>query len=364
MPSYKIIQQDTVLLAQPKMIELFGRSSALFLNQLHYWIHNKQTSGKIQNGIKWVYNNLHEWAHQLKLSERQIQRIICTLREKDVIHVERLSGNKSNRTNYYTINYQKLEKLTGPDHLIDETPVLKATSNHDILSSSSRQNVVMVIQNSPHKEFNKSDEIILNEKTKKNEPFLKQVLQDQNNFFKENMSSPKNTTSQDMLKLWNLYLSKAQTAMRKDLAPLLVAAFKHKFDENLEQWEHYCKTLATSSYLMSNAFDLNLKWALKYATIERVRAGGFGVKDVQIQPDIQEAQRQALQHITQCNEDIRCKEIRQKILQAFGAIKYNTWLTRVCFEKNRTGEGVILKPNSAFVAHYIEREFGDILKNL
>lgn len=111
---------------------------------------------------------------------------------------------------------------------------------------------------------------------------------------------------------------------------------------------------------MGKTFDLSLKWALKFSTMERLRAGGLGVKDIVCKPNVHQAHHQALEHIKQCEEESTCQEIRRKVLQAFGAIKYNTWFKDVRLQE-RAGE-IILIPPSAFVADYIEKEFGQLLQ--
>ena len=45
MQTYKLLEQDSVLLSQPLLIEHFGRAGAQFLSQLHYWLEMKETLG-------------------------------------------------------------------------------------------------------------------------------------------------------------------------------------------------------------------------------------------------------------------------------------------------------------------------------
>lgn len=361
MQTYKLIKEDYVLLSQPILVKEFGRSKAQFLSQLHYWISKGQ--GTQHENLSWIFNTVEAWADQLQLSVRQIKRIIKELREKGVIFTKKLSLHKSNQTNYYSINYERLKHLSNQKKTNENVKNHRQSPRHthsDMMTPSKGQNDPLVIQRITNKDYDKSEFEGMMESQGKGEggAFLDPVNQDQNN----NLTKIKNTTSQDMVRIWNKVVCKSPTSLTKELAPLLVAAFKQKFNACLNKWEHYCQTLTSSEYMMGKTFDLNLKWALKFATIERVRAGGFGVKEIACKVDEHEAYDQALKHIERCHEESTCQEIRRNVLQAFGAVKYNTWFQKVRLEE-RAGE-VIVVPPSAFVAHYIEKEFGNILQKM
>ena len=99
------------LIAQAHLIDEFGRTGAQFINQLHYWLQKKNV-GIIHDNKKWIYNTAEEWAKQLRVSTRTIERHISTFLKLGVIKVEKLSSHKSNRTNFLTLNYEILENLT------------------------------------------------------------------------------------------------------------------------------------------------------------------------------------------------------------------------------------------------------------
>ena len=68
--------------------------------------------------------------------------------------------------------------------------------------------------------------------------------------------------------------------------------FQDKFEANMDQWQHYCKLIASSDFLMGkvNKFKAWLIWAIKPDNIDNVMAGGYGVteKEKNVSNDIEE----------------------------------------------------------------------------
>jgi hypothetical protein len=413
MQTFKLLSNDSVLLSQPKLIEEFGRAGAQLLSQLHYWLSKKETLGCNNKGVRWIYNSADAWSEQLCISPRQIQRIVKKLTDIGILLVEKLSVNKYNRTNHFTINYQTLEQYIGSN-------VLKPAENSITTKSRNaiRQNDAMYIQKLPNKDFNKSDEFSKNfevlGKVSSNlsnslqtfeKPQVKQVKNLQlkpkkvleakilavvnveevlqisaspstpNNSvtsINKAVVSPselavKTSTVQDMLKIWNdSFAGRAETKLSKDLAAMLVAAFKSKFANNIVNWQNYCEQLRSSEYLMADAFKLTIGWALKFSTIDRIRAGELGVKlntteggvkdnsvrfdDIQI--------NQMIEVLTESNQ---AKELRHKIAQAVGHAVYFSWFHSAKFCEEG-GEISMIAPNP-FVEQYWETHFEWVIKH-
>jgi predicted transcriptional regulator len=94
----------------PSLAVAIGLNQALFLQQVHYWL---QTSKKVHDGKKWTYNTIEEWCEQFPFfSKSTINRTVADLVDSGLLIVEKLSENKHDRTNYYTIDYVKLDKST------------------------------------------------------------------------------------------------------------------------------------------------------------------------------------------------------------------------------------------------------------
>jgi hypothetical protein len=95
----------------PRLSKSIGKGGSIFVTSLHFLLNN-QSIGKQQDGKKWVSNTAVQWAKYLGYSTRQIDRIVSSLREKQIILVKKLNGSKGNSTNYYTVNYAKLWEIT------------------------------------------------------------------------------------------------------------------------------------------------------------------------------------------------------------------------------------------------------------
>ena len=92
------------------MVKILSRAKMDFLCLLHYQITN--CSQKIEHdSLLWTPRTFDEWAANLGISERTINRIITSLRQEKIILTEKLASHKTNRTNYYTINYPTLWRL-------------------------------------------------------------------------------------------------------------------------------------------------------------------------------------------------------------------------------------------------------------
>ncbi len=83
-----------------------------FLQQLNYWIKNRSGVGVDHDGRRWVYNTSKEWSEDLEtISERTVTRAISILREEGVIITKALNSHKAVRTNYFTIDYDRLFEI-------------------------------------------------------------------------------------------------------------------------------------------------------------------------------------------------------------------------------------------------------------
>ena len=153
-----------------------------------------------------------------------------------------------------------------------------------------------------------------------------------------------------MLAQWNNTFPSSSTKMSKDLAPLLLSAFKQKCDGNMKRWENYLHRLQSSDYIASDEFNLTLNWALKFKTIDRIFKGELGAKDIPVQFD----------HIqtSTTSEPMSCGDIRSLILQKLGANTYNAWFTKVKFVEV-SGE-IKMKAENKFIEDYILQHFGSV----
>ena len=141
----KLLTSDTPIIILPTLAAEFGLLEAAFLQQLHY-SSLQDKIGIRHSGHKWVYNTLDQWHDQLPCwSIASLERAITKLRKLGIIHIQQLSQHRSNRTNYYRIDYPKIAHLidfaipSNCDHdhlnLMDSTP--QPDANHPIKMRSS-----------------------------------------------------------------------------------------------------------------------------------------------------------------------------------------------------------------------------------
>lgn len=395
MQTYKLVEEDPVLLSQPLLIEHFGRAGAQFLSQLHYWLEHPKC-GQQHQGQKWIYNTENSWADQLKLSVRQFRRHVSHLSHKGIIFVQKLNPHKSNRTNYFSINYVLLDELLKKNNsssILGIPPENRTFVHQDKMSSSSGQNVLVYNDTkTTNKDINKSEEVSIKQTGQggikrnqvervnniKNRKLLKVEETKQDNhekaYERQNSTHPKivaetatskTSTVQDMLAIWNKTLGeKTKVIMSKDLAPLLVSAYSKKFEQNLEQWKRYCEQIKSSSYLTGEVFQLSIFWALKFRVIDRIRAGEFGVKlniveqGTRENPILDEGQIRVL--IERLEEPNQAKILRHQIATAIGAAAYYSWFHHAKLE-TRHGEIQLKAPNS-FVEQVWETQFPWVMK--
>ena len=385
MQTYKLLEQDSVLLSQPLLIEHFGRAGAQFLSQLHYWLEKKETLGCKYQDSHWIYNSAESWAKQLHLSVRQIRRLISKFVESGVLRVEKLNPYKSIRTNYYSIDYDKLNASVSPKNNLET----RSFVHGDILSPSSCHNGTIYIETkTTNKDINKSDatpiervwqggtkikqvdlvNMMIPKDMEKKEETVVGLITPQTSLVTENSNTEaiqlkkKTTTSQDMLMIWNTILGeKAQSSMSKELAPLLVSAFHKKFEQSLDQWKSYCELIKTSPYLMGEHFHLSIFWGLKFSAIDRIRAGELGVKPTLTNNSIGQGvisavtENQVEQMIEELPESTEAKTTRLQIARAIGAAAYHSWFHQATFVK-RGDELQMVAPNS-FVESYWETHY-------
>lgn len=360
----------------PQIASILGRGAAIFISSLQFLMNNGKL-GIEHGGKKWIFYSAHQWAESIGYSSRQIERIASKLKDKGIITTKKLSGFKANRINYYTIDEAKLTALL-QNIENQEKSAGKALINNSVLSTNdkvrlcdkmsepSRHNDGFTTKNT-NKELknNKSDNTeketlsdevndCLNEQVNQVENMNKRVGEKE----KISSTSVKTTTAQDMVAVWNEILPESKTNISKLLAPLLVSAFRKKFNEDINQWKRYCKMIASSSYLTGKEFRLSIWWALKYTTIERITNFEFGVKEVS--EPILYSEKEALEHIHGVNEPEKCKEVRAKLLKVYGVMAYKNWFQELSFLLDTNGR-VSFMAKTKFINDYVKNNFWQVL---
>lgn len=108
--SSRLLIDEEPLQVIPSLAVKLGLNRAIFLQQLHYWL---QKSDHSRDGRKWIYNTFDEWAHQFPFwSSEAVRKIARQLQEKKLIKTTaKYNHRKSDRTLWYTIDYENFNKL-------------------------------------------------------------------------------------------------------------------------------------------------------------------------------------------------------------------------------------------------------------
>ena len=324
----------------------FNRGEVLFIESIRYFLNNEKI-GVIRDGRKWVYNSFDKIAAHMNYSVRQVKRICSSLVKLGVLFIGRFSRGRYNKTNYYSINEEKLKQIlsTLEVHVENhEVECQNVTIDGDKMSLSITENTYLDLINKSERKFT----------SQTSQNYIKKEIEDPNtesNQLTESESDVKipRTTTNDMFKLWKEWFPISEDVLTKDLSRMLVAAFKKKFECNLGKWKHYLKKIESSSYLTGEKFQLTLKWVLKFTTIDRIKNNELGVQDIQDKAGF--TLTEAIETIMGSADSQRVKSVRRELLQMFGAPIYKSWfLDTEIFETN---EGVSFKAPSKFRQDHI-----------
>ncbi len=110
--SSSLLINEPPLQVLPSLANQIGLNEAIFLQQLHYWLGRSKNK---REGRKWVYNTYDEWqAENFPFwSTVTIKRIALKLESTGlIISRSDLNRMKYDRTKWYTIDYDALNKLT------------------------------------------------------------------------------------------------------------------------------------------------------------------------------------------------------------------------------------------------------------
>lgn len=142
--SHLLFDQSPILI-RPELAVRIGLNEAIVLQQVHYWIDGKRNSTKEKDyaqertyidGRFWTYDSYPEWQKQFPWwSVKTVERTFVKLEEKGILISGIFNEWKSDRTKWYTIDYEALDKYENPktkkkkDKVSDEENGTKVTSD-------------------------------------------------------------------------------------------------------------------------------------------------------------------------------------------------------------------------------------------
>lgn len=110
----KLLFNSHPLVIDPDLAKLIGLNEAIIIQQIHYWIEiNKKAERNFYDNRYWTYNTIKEW-HEKYFpfwSFNTVHRTIQKIESMGILLVGSFNQDPSNRTKWYTIDYEVLGKL-------------------------------------------------------------------------------------------------------------------------------------------------------------------------------------------------------------------------------------------------------------
>ena len=356
-----LANEGICLITHPEIALTLGKSEAIFLQQLHYWLTTDSEMGTILDGQRWIYNSYKSWTENLRIySESTIRRAISKLEKLGIILSKNLNKKRSDHTKWYTIDYGVLKNL------IPSLSTKKQSSG----AGNSDQEKSLLKMNSPSAQ---NEQIITKENRnnfkKKSYSHTQTPQHLQNDPLEDKQTTIEKDIFQQMVSIWNQIVEEGKKTI--ELNPkrysFLKAAFTTKFQSCLEKWKEFCQRIASSKFLMGEikaSFKASLDWVLKFDILQRILEGDYGVGDrtVYLKEDKVSCQQQMTAEIETSPESQDIKQFRLALLNKLGRDVYTAWFkeTSVHFSQKK----ITFKAQSRFVKDWIDTHFRTIIEEL
>ena len=380
----KILPTDFYITCNRKVKRILGTTAASFIDKLSYWM-GKENIGRIHDGKHWIFNKAEDWAAQIDCSKRKFWRVVRTLKELGIILVKKLSPYKSNHTNYYTLDEERLQQVIEEHSSPMEPPTTFDDKSTMIVPNGTKVIKTNTTNKNKSNKSNKSERISKKISAKEEEGSLPHHSEDTLDVISDAFNAPltastggtcvvqpnENLTSviglpvdsrakgdgtshipprgrmkidpppKDRVHVQNavnILNEEAEGVMNVPLnrsrSRYLMGALKHKFNYCLKKWKDFCQRIASSEFLMGRSkipFRATLDWILKFKNIDKILAGEWGVKTEKhiMSVDLdreKECEQKAINHIKTMQGSDPCKKIYINFLNMHGAPDYVSWI--------------------------------------
>jgi hypothetical protein len=358
-----LANEGICLITHPEVALSLGKSEAIFLQQLHYWLTTDSEIGTVLDGQRWIYNSYKSWVENLRIySESTIRRAVHKLEKMGIILTRNLNKKQSDHTKWYTINYDALKKLIPGLSKTKQERVGESKVNNGRLlkmNSPSVQNEQII--HKENKNYFRNNKISLDTKT------VASLDSKETNTQKQQADLSRDYLQQ-MVSLWNQIVEEGQKTieLNSKRACFLKKAFETKFQSSLDHWKEFCKKIASSKFLMGEikaSFKASLDWVLKFDILQRILEGDFGIGDRTVYVKADQSDLNALAaEIEQLTQTQLIKQVRIAILNQFGSATYASWFkdSQITLENDQ----LVIKAFSSFARDYITRVFLDDMERI
>lgn len=108
-----LLLDEHPLQVMPTLATIIGLNESIILQQIHYWLKNKEQARRDYiKGRHWVYNTYEQWQQQFPFwSKMTIRRTITKLENQGLLLTANHNKAGFDKTKWYTIDYSALGKL-------------------------------------------------------------------------------------------------------------------------------------------------------------------------------------------------------------------------------------------------------------
>ena len=284
----------------PSLAKVIGLNEAIILQQIHYWLDPRMNKNK-REGVHWVYNSYEQWQEQFSfMSKRTIQRAVLSLEKQFLLITKKINQLHGDSTKWYTINYKNLSKIeasspsaklaSGPNANLSSpscqngTTIYKETETTPKITNSSLNPSSLQTSGIEKKEGEKNINLKNKKGLKKNSNFLEVSVYSSSSQRVTTKEFERSPIAESMLKIWDDIVKEGQgtSYLQPKRQEKLLHALETYFDNKLENWEGFCKKIATSRFLMGETeskFSIKIDWVLKPETIEKMEEGSYTFGD-------------------------------------------------------------------------------------
>ena len=121
------------LVVDKELARILGLNEALILQQVHYWLGiNEKSKRNFHEGKYWTYNTIDEWQEEFPFwSTSTVKRVFKKLRDMNLIIVDNFNLYQMDRTLWYAINYEELERLVENHTKSNDDSIRSKENSHD-----------------------------------------------------------------------------------------------------------------------------------------------------------------------------------------------------------------------------------------
>ena len=178
-----------------------------------------------------------------------------------------------------------------------------------------------------------------------------------------------NGTVQKMMEVWNTTIGNGRqpVELTTQRIALLSMAWEDKFNQSLENWQEFCQKIASSKFLMGEKtfFKATLDWALKFANIEKILEGVYGLdRTPTCNPGNNATELPVIREMIQKSEDPDgIKDFKFACLERLGSAIYQSWFQKLDIEFDGKGRITLVAP-TRFHADCLRNRYQTEIKNI